>query len=75
MTDCDTVELTISIPAHVHDRLVDITKAQNANLNNNIARLLSAGMDTVKKQYPDLMPNVDFNKADPDYENHPNNKY
>lgn len=75
MTDCETITLTISIPSHVHDRLMAITKAQNANLNNNISRLLSEGMNMTEEKYPNLMPNIDFNTADPDYEDHPNNPY
>ena len=54
MTDCKTVRLDVEIPEETYNALVKITRRQNAALENNVSRLLNAGIEATYDQWPSL---------------------
>lgn len=54
MTDTVTVVLNVRIPKSTHDALLKITEAQNANLDNNVSRLLNEGIAATYARWPNL---------------------
>lgn len=54
MSDCEVVELKVLIPKETFERLVRLTKEQNANLGNNVSRLLNIGIEKTYERWPGL---------------------
>jgi hypothetical protein len=55
MSNCEVVSLNVSITKETYDKLVELTKRQNANLNNNVSRLISIGVEETYKRWPNLL--------------------
>lgn len=62
----DLTRLDVIIPTSTYNRLVAITKKQNASLPNNVGRLLDEGIDQMYKSHPNLKTKptaLDWSKA------------
>lgn len=58
MTDTPIRRLNVTIPKETYDAVMKITEAQNANINNNVARLLDRGIEATYEQWPNLREKV-----------------
>ncbi len=54
MSNCETVNLNVSIPKETYDKLLKITSEQNASLGNNVSRLINIGIEETYKRWPNL---------------------
>lgn len=48
----ETIELKVSITKQTYSELLLLTKRQNANLHNNIDRLIMSGIKETYNKYP-----------------------
>lgn len=52
--NCELIKIEAMIPKEIYDRLVKLTKRQNANLSNNIGSLIEKGIDSTYEKWPML---------------------
>lgn len=52
--NCELVKIEANIPKETYDRLIALTKRQNANLSNNIGSLIELGIKTTYEKWPSL---------------------
>lgn len=52
--NCELMKIEAMIPAETYDRLIKLTKRQNANLSNNIGSLIDRGIDSTYEKWPML---------------------
>ena len=50
--DTEIVELKVSITKETYSELLLLTKRQNANLHNNVDRLIMSGIEETYIKYP-----------------------
>jgi len=54
MSNVEIVELKVNIPKATYDELVALTKRQNAQLGNNVGRLIARGIQATYDKFPHL---------------------
>ena len=59
--NCELVKIEANIPKETYESLVVLTKRQNANLSNNIGRLIALGIAATYESYPSLLERKEQN--------------
>jgi len=58
MTDCEMVRLEVDIPLATYEALALLTDRQNAELANNVSRILNDGIAATYERWPNLKTDV-----------------